>query len=116
MANEFGIIMKDMRCKVTMDPKEFNWGTILPCSIGFKDKKSGKWANLFIDIMVTDKTSVSIPLVKGDAFKCWGNMNLREWEKQDGTKVPQWSCWADRIEPVDQQGGQSSNGMDPIPF
>ena len=118
--DRFGIYMEDQRCKVTNVTKDMNFGTIVPCSVGFK-QKDGSWVNLWVDVMVTNKTSVSIPLQKGDAFKCWGRMAHSEWIKDDGTKIPQWTCWADRIEPIEQQQTQQfangdANNMDPLPF
>lgn len=114
MSDRFGIFMEDLRCKVTNDPKEKNFGTIVPCSLGFK-QKDDTWANLWVDVMVTQKTTINIPLQKGDAFKCWGRLSYSEWVKNDGTKVPQWSCWADKVESMDQQQ-QPQMQQDAPPF
>lgn len=111
MAERFGMYMEDMRCKVTNDPRELNFGTSVPCSIGFKDKDNN-WTNIWVDVLVTQKTDITIPLQKGDSFKCCGRMDCRTWQDK-----PQWSCWADRVEPLQQQ--QQTHGvqqMDEAPF
>lgn len=120
MDNErWGMFIEGMRCKVTMDPKTFQWGSVVPCSIGFKDSKTDTWTNVFIDILAGEKTQMppNFVIEKGAAFKVWGRVQCKEWVKDDGTRVPQWSCWADTIEPLEhQQQRQPQQAMDDVLF
>jgi hypothetical protein len=115
MGNElWGMMLHSVRCKVTMDVKNFNWGDVVPCAIGFKDKKTNTWTNLFIDIIVGSKTAMpdNFVISKGDSFKVTGRVTVKTFNDK-----PQFSCWADSIEPVEQQQIQRPQFEgDDIPF
>jgi hypothetical protein len=107
MQDKFGIFMECMRCKVTNEPRDKNFGTILPCQIGFK--KNDVWCNVWVDVMVTEKTAINHAPSNGDLLTVSGRMDYREYNGK-----PQWSVWADTVVPYGNmnQGPQSRQPFD----
>lgn len=112
--DNFGIFMKDMRLKVTSGPRQTPKMTILPCQMGFND--NGTWYNVWVSVLVTSRTNAQIVANRGDIIKVSGRMDYKEYQSK-----PQWSVWADSVEPYGQQvrepfnGGNNGN-MDDMPF
>ena len=113
--NRFGMFLKKMRCKVTNEPKQFQWGTVVPCQIGFKDRKTEQWSNVWIDIIVTPNTQGGYVPAKGDLLTVSGRCDYKEYQGK-----PQWSAWADVVEGQNNSEPQrekfGEDGLDSVPF
>lgn len=108
--DRFGVFMENMRCKVTNQQRVFDWGTIVPCQIGFKDYK-GQWHNMWIDIKILKNTNCDRLITKGDVITVSGRMDYSEYQGK-----PQWVVTADTVHGQHGPSGQPFNDGGDLPY
>jgi single-stranded DNA-binding protein len=118
MAEEFGVLAKNLRCKVTGEPKTFAWGMVIPCQVGFKQKDS--WVNRWVDVKWFNKNGGGPFVSKGDVLTVTGRWNETEWTGNDGNKREGREILADSIvggiAAKDKQLSNPVNDIDEPPF
>jgi len=103
----------DLWVKVTNEPRQAGSMTVVPGSMGFK-QRDGKYINEWIDVLITDKTAHDGTPSKGDRISVTGRVDCGEY---NGKK--QWKVWADKVsaqgEPKQADAGPLPDDTD-IPF
>ena len=132
---QFGILAKGLRVKITRDPRTTTSGwTVLPGQIGFK-QKDGSYFNAWVDVWVSPDRPLPKPVSKGDVVFVTGKFNMGERTYNDVTRT-EYSIWCDQItfgqnqqqpqyqgqgnqtQPPQRQGQfpSEASGMDDVPF
>ena len=124
----FGFHAHDVRCFVTNPPREAGSITIVPVSIGFK-QRDGSWMNVFFDLKCfNDTKGRANQLQKKDRVEVSGRLEYSEWTDSYGNKRPQWGILVNKLERMDsggaapspqygqQQVRQAPQQMDDAPF
>lgn len=99
---QYGILAKDLRVKITRDPASAGKAYKIPGQIGFKNR-GGTWDNYWIDVWCWPDQGERLQLAKGDVVFVTGQFKITENTYQGNTKT-EYSIWADAINRQQGQG------------